>query len=173
MATTSPTLDLTNYVTGNPTSAPITKANFEAIIEWATVTKIGNGNLQAPYSNVPLTFTLDGTIAVGTYYATWKVPANQLAWVPIEAQLSNSVIGGGGTLSAVFEVWNGAAWVALLSVSPLAGVSADVALATAFANPYAGGIGAGTKVQAVVSIGGALTSDNVVATLFLKAYHIG
>lgn len=172
MSTTSPTFDLTNYVTGAPTSAPITKGNFEAITEWLTVTKIGTGNLQAPYSNVVLPFPLYGTVAVGTYYATWKVPANQLAWVPIEAQLSNSVIGGGGTLSAVFEVWNGAAWVALLSLSPLAGVSADVALATAFANPYAGGIASGLKIRIAVTTAVA-TSDNVVATLFLKAYHIG
>lgn len=171
MSTTSPTFDLTNYVTGDPTSAPITKGNFEAITEWATVTKFGTGNLQAPYSNIALTVNAFGVVAPGTYYGGWQIPANQLAWVPIEAQLENTLMGA--FLTASWEVYVAGVWVPILSVNPLNGATGAITTATAFVAPYSGGIAAGTRVRAVVNVFGGAASDNVVATLFMKAYHIG
>lgn len=167
----APTFDLTDYVTGTQTSAPITKANFEAILDWCNNVRFDLSNLNQPYHNVPITWNDFGVTAIGTHYALFRIPANQSAFVPVEAQVACSALGG-GTLTVDWQVYVAGVWTSFLAAPPLncAG-SMAVSATSSFVAPYSSGIAALTQIRAVVTIAGAAVT-NPSAVLFLKAQHL-
>ena len=166
----APTFDLTNYVTGTQTSAPITKANFEAILDWCNNVRFDLSNLNQPYHNVPITWNAFGSVAVGTYYALFRIPANQSAFVPIESQVACSALGG-GTLTVDWQVYVAGVWTSFQSAVLNCAASMAASTTAAFVAPYSSGIAALTQVRAVVTIAGAAVTDPS-AVLFLKAQHL-
>ena len=165
----SPVFDLTNYVTGTPTSAPITKANFQAITDWATTTKLDNSNLQYPHHNVTWCTSFLGQLNAGTYYSYFAIPPTQLAWVPLQAQLGCFDVNATVT-TANFQVYVSGAWTNIMPI-PLTAASDMPTVTTAFSAPYSGGIAAGMQLRCVLTISAAHV-DNLNATLLFKAYHI-
>ena len=166
----TPVFDLSNYVTGDPTSAPITKANFQAIVDWANTTRLDNSNLNSPRHNVAMTCNAFGQLNAGTYYYLFAVPQNQLAWVPIEVQIAAGTLNG-NTFSVIWQVYNGGVWTDIQPLSVTAVSNMTVQISTAFSNPWAGGLAAGANIRAKIVVAGGHI-DDASSILILKAYNL-
>lgn len=166
----SPVFDLSNYVTGLPTSANITKLNFQAIIDWCNTTRLDNSNLNSPYHNVTFTANQLGQLNAGTYYYLFSIPSNQLAWVPLEAQIAGGTLNG-HSLSVIWQIYNGGVWVDMQALPLSALADMQVQHTNSFVAPWSGGVATGSNIRAKIVVAGGHV-DDVSASLILKAYNL-
>lgn len=150
----------TSLSNSTPVDAAMFNANFNAILAWATSTKLDLSNLQYPKSNFTIDLSLPGATAEGTYKFYRTVPAGVTLNL-VQGEITGETFGAGAT--ATLDVLVGG--VSQFASAPVANTAGTTASSSS-----SGGVSALTQFEIRVTVA-TNPVTNISACLWCKTNH--